>query len=58
MPIEPTLAVSDEDLKRLADDLDAVRTHIDGVVRRMEALVDRAEVRRRSGAATECACLR
>lgn len=53
MPIEPTLAVSDEDLKRLADDLDAMRTHIDGVVRRMDALVDRAEARWRSEAATE-----
>ncbi|MFJ3586211.1 WXG100 family type VII secretion target [Streptomyces sp. NPDC090127] len=52
MPIEPNLAVSDEDLKRLADDLDAMRTHIDGQVRRMDALVDRAEARWRSEAAT------
>ncbi|MEU7038757.1 WXG100 family type VII secretion target [Streptomyces sp. NPDC046237] len=52
MPIEPNLAVTDEDLKRLADDLDAMRTHIDGQVRRMDALVDRAEARWRSEAAT------
>ncbi|WP_406064218.1 WXG100 family type VII secretion target [Streptomyces sp. NBC_01077] len=52
MPIEPNLAVTDEDLKRLADDLDAMRTHIDGQVRRMDAIVDRAEARWRSEAAT------
>ncbi|MEU6988494.1 WXG100 family type VII secretion target [Streptomyces sp. NPDC046324] len=44
--------MTDEDLKRLADDLDAMRTHIDGQVRRMDALVDRAEARWRSEAAT------
>ncbi|MFI8288418.1 WXG100 family type VII secretion target [Streptomyces sp. ms191] len=52
MPIEPNLAVTEEDLKRLADDLDAMRTHIDGQVRRMDAIVDRAEARWRSEAAT------
>ncbi|MFE1228347.1 WXG100 family type VII secretion target [Streptomyces sp. NPDC058745] len=52
MPIDPNLAVADEDLKRLADDLDAMRTHIDGQVRRMDAIVDRAEARWRSEAAT------
>ncbi|MFG2292887.1 WXG100 family type VII secretion target [Streptomyces sp. NPDC048603] len=52
MPIEPNLAVTDEDLRRLADDLDAMRTHIDGQVRRMDAIVDRAEARWRSEAAT------
>ncbi|MEU7701091.1 WXG100 family type VII secretion target [Streptomyces sp. NPDC039028] len=52
MPIDPHLAVADEDLKRLADDLDAMRTYIDGQVRRMDALVDRAEARWRSEAAT------
>ncbi|MFC9593700.1 WXG100 family type VII secretion target [Streptomyces sp. NPDC056944] len=52
MPIEPNLHVADEDLKRLADDLDAMRTHIDGQVRRMDAIVDRAEAQWRSEAAT------
>ncbi|MFD7978303.1 WXG100 family type VII secretion target [Streptomyces sp. NPDC059071] len=52
MPTEPNLDVTDEDLKRLADDLDAMRTHIDGQVRRMDAIVDRAEARWRSEAAT------
>ncbi|MFF7775209.1 WXG100 family type VII secretion target [Streptomyces tanashiensis] len=52
MPIDPNLAVEDEDLKRLADDLDAMRTYIDGQVRRMDAIVDRAEARWRSEAAT------
>ncbi|WP_327165266.1 WXG100 family type VII secretion target [Streptomyces zaomyceticus] len=52
MPIDPNLAVADEDLKRLADDLDAMRTYIDGQVRRMDAIVDRAEARWRSEAAT------
>lgn len=52
MPTEPNLVVTDEDLKRLADDLDAMRTHIDGQVRRMDAIVDRAEARWRSEAAT------
>ncbi|MDV9187439.1 WXG100 family type VII secretion target [Streptomyces sp. SR27] len=52
MPTDPNLAVTDEDLKRLADDLDAMRTHIDGQVRRMDAIVDRAEARWRSEAAT------
>ncbi|MFD8644366.1 WXG100 family type VII secretion target [Streptomyces zaomyceticus] len=52
MPTDPNLAVADEDLKRLADDLDAMRTYIDGQVRRMDAIVDRAEARWRSEAAT------
>ncbi|MCD2463155.1 WXG100 family type VII secretion target [Streptomyces sp. NPDC057020] len=52
MPVDPNLAVADEDLKRLADDLDAMRTYIDGQVRRMDAIVDRAEARWRSEAAT------
>ncbi|MFJ9812569.1 WXG100 family type VII secretion target [Streptomyces sp. NPDC101158] len=52
MSTEPNLHVTDQDLKRLADDLDAMRTHIDGQVRRMDAIVDRAEVRWRSEAAT------
>ncbi|MER8235591.1 WXG100 family type VII secretion target [Streptomyces sp. NPDC094049] len=52
MPHQPDLAVTEEDLKRLADDLDAMRTHIDGQVRRMDAIVDRAEARWRSEAAT------
>ncbi|MFE2012991.1 WXG100 family type VII secretion target [Streptomyces sp. NPDC059491] len=52
MPIDPNLAVAEEDLKRLADDLDAMRTYIDGQVRRMDAIVDRAEARWRSEAAT------
>ncbi|MFD3998744.1 hypothetical protein [Streptomyces sp. NPDC058583] len=38
MPIDPNLAVAGEDLKRLADDLDAMRTYIDGQVRRMDAI--------------------
>ncbi|MEV5678196.1 MULTISPECIES: WXG100 family type VII secretion target [unclassified Streptomyces] len=52
MTVDPNLAVTEEDLKRLADDLDAMRTHIDGQVRRMDAIVDRAEARWRSEAAT------
>ncbi|MEV5973432.1 WXG100 family type VII secretion target [Streptomyces sp. NPDC051921] len=52
MATEPNLDVTDEDLKRLAEDLDAMRTHIDGQVRRMDAIVDRAEARWRSEAAT------
>ncbi|MEU8617596.1 WXG100 family type VII secretion target [Streptomyces sp. NPDC048623] len=52
MSTEPNLDVTDEDLKRLAEDLDAMRAHIDGQVRRMDALVDRAEARWRSEAAT------
>ncbi|MFJ7067663.1 WXG100 family type VII secretion target [Streptomyces sp. NPDC101115] len=52
MATEPNLDVTDQDLKRLADDLDAMRTHIDGQVRRMDAIVDRAEARWRSEAAT------
>ncbi|MFE3068413.1 WXG100 family type VII secretion target [Streptomyces sp. NPDC059247] len=52
MPIDPNLAVTEEDLNRLADDLDTMRTHIDGQVRRMDAIVDRAEARWRSEAAT------
>ncbi|MER7520372.1 WXG100 family type VII secretion target [Streptomyces sp. NPDC126499] len=52
MSTEPNLDVTDEDLKRLADDLDAMRAHIDGQVRRMDAIVDRAEARWRSEAAT------
>ncbi|MET9949957.1 WXG100 family type VII secretion target [Streptomyces sp. NPDC006339] len=52
MSTEPNLDVTDEDLKRLADDLDAMRSHIDGQVRRMDAIVDRAEARWRSEAAT------
>ncbi|MFF2567032.1 WXG100 family type VII secretion target [Streptomyces sp. NPDC058084] len=52
MSTEPNLHVTDQDLKRLADDLDAMRTHIDGQVRRMDAIVDRAEARWRSEAAT------
>ncbi|MEV6394447.1 WXG100 family type VII secretion target [Streptomyces sp. NPDC051907] len=52
MPDKPNLDVTDEDLTRLADDLDAMRTYIDGQVRRMDAIVDRAEARWRSEAAT------
>ncbi|MFI8825094.1 WXG100 family type VII secretion target [Streptomyces sp. NPDC053431] len=52
MAVEPSLVVTDEDLKRLADDLDAMRAHIDGQVRRMDAIVDRAVARWRSEAAT------
>ncbi|MCX5394125.1 WXG100 family type VII secretion target [Streptomyces sp. NBC_00094] len=52
MPIDPDLDVSEEDLKRLADDLEAMRSHLDGQVRRMDSLVDRAEARWRSEAAT------
>ncbi|WMX44065.1 WXG100 family type VII secretion target [Streptomyces roseicoloratus] len=52
MAVEPNLVVTDQDLKRLADDLDAMRSHIDGQVRRMDAIVDRAEARWRSEAAT------
>ncbi|WP_435971494.1 WXG100 family type VII secretion target [Streptomyces sp. Qhu_M48] len=52
MPTDPNLDVSAEELKRLADDLDAMRTHIDGHVRRMDAIVDRAEARWRGEAAT------
>ncbi|MFF9194431.1 WXG100 family type VII secretion target [Streptomyces sp. NPDC014779] len=52
MSTPPNLDVTDEDLKRLEDDLDAMRLHIDGQVRRMDALVDRAEARWRSEAAT------
>ncbi|MEU6979048.1 MULTISPECIES: WXG100 family type VII secretion target [unclassified Streptomyces] len=52
MPIDPDLDVSEEDLTRLADDLDAMQEHLDGQVRRMDAIVDRAEARWRSPAAT------
>ncbi|MFI8961927.1 WXG100 family type VII secretion target [Streptomyces sp. NPDC053493] len=52
MPIEPDLDVSEEDLNRLAADLGAMREHLDGQVRRMDALVDRAEAGWRSEAAT------
>ncbi|MCW7991689.1 hypothetical protein XF35_42500, partial [Streptomyces platensis subsp. clarensis] len=44
--------MTEGDLTRLADDLDAMREHLDGQVRRMDALVDRAESRWRSPAAT------
>ncbi|GAA2775201.1 WXG100 family type VII secretion target [Streptomyces showdoensis] len=52
MAIDPDLDVTEGDLTRLADDLDAMREHLDGQVRRMDALVDRAEARWRSPAAT------
>ncbi|WP_260605382.1 WXG100 family type VII secretion target [Streptomyces sp. WAC01280] len=45
------LAVSDEDLTRLADDLNAMQSHLDKQVRRMDAVVDKAEARWRSDAA-------
>ncbi|MFE5484223.1 WXG100 family type VII secretion target [Streptomyces sp. NPDC056527] len=37
------LDVSDDDLTRLAGDLDAMQRHLNGQVRRMDAVVDRIE---------------
>ncbi|MET8831069.1 WXG100 family type VII secretion target [Streptomyces sp. NPDC004610] len=46
------LAVSGEDLTRLARDLDAMQSHLDRQVRRMDTLVDRVEAGWQGPAAT------
>ncbi|MER8236916.1 WXG100 family type VII secretion target [Streptomyces sp. NPDC094049] len=43
MTIDAHLKTSEEDLTRLADDIDSMRRHIDGQVRRMDGVVDRIE---------------
>ncbi|MEU9337782.1 WXG100 family type VII secretion target [Streptomyces sp. NPDC048290] len=48
----PDLAVSSEDLTRLAHDLDAMQSHLDRQVRRMDTLVDRVEAGWQGPAAT------
>ncbi|MFD7323217.1 WXG100 family type VII secretion target [Streptomyces sp. NPDC059875] len=45
------LDVSDSDLTRLAGDLDAMQEHLNGQVRRMDAVVDRIEAGWKSDAA-------
>lgn len=46
------LKVSNQDLTRLADDLDDMQDHLDKQVRRMDAIVDRIEAGWRGPAAT------
>lgn len=46
------LAVTDVDLTRLADELGTMQRHLDRQVRRMDAVVDRAEARWQSTAAS------
>ncbi|MFE5858859.1 WXG100 family type VII secretion target [Streptomyces sp. NPDC056500] len=45
------LDVSEDDLTRLAGDLDAMQRHLDSQVRRMDAIVDRIEARWKGPAA-------
>ncbi|WP_318036728.1 WXG100 family type VII secretion target [Streptomyces chengmaiensis] len=43
MTIDAHLKVSEDDLTRLADDLDEMQRHLNGQVRRMDDIVDRIE---------------
>ncbi|MFF1959259.1 WXG100 family type VII secretion target [Streptomyces sp. NPDC058220] len=47
----PNLAVSHDELTRLAGDLDDMQRHLDSQVRRMDAVVDRIEARWKGEAA-------
>ncbi|MFI1013662.1 hypothetical protein [Streptomyces sp. NPDC020965] len=51
------LDVPDDDLTRLAGDLDSMQRHLDSQVRRMDAVVDRIEAGGKGGTAKPCRAL-